>query len=261
MKLPLSLLQHIVEELEQASHIASLARANKQLYNVLYPYLCQFNVNQRGISAVNWAARKGNSHVIKSFLLRYEANVNVRDEDGRTPIFNAIDSQDEVTVKTLLEQKSIYLACRNCHRDTLLSYAASKDSLFAVRMLLDKGVNVNVGNCCMYTPLNWAVQHKNMDMVDTLLESLRIAPAMPDFDYERIHYSNSLSLHLAAATGDIEIIQRLLNYEYEVNTRDNRGRTPLHRAVEKGHLAVVNLFLAQPNIDINRADSRGRTPM
>jgi ankyrin repeat protein len=99
-----------------------------------------------------------------------------------------------------------------------------------------------------------------MDMVDTLLESLRIAPALLD---ERLHYSNSLSLHLAATTGDIEIIQQLLNYGYDVNTRDNGGMTPFHRAVEKGKvtLAVVNLFLAQPDIDSNRADSCGRTPM
>jgi ankyrin repeat protein len=109
-----------VEELKQPSHIAPLARVNKPLYNVVDPYL--FNVNQQGISAVNWAACKGNSHVIKSFILIYEVNVNVRDEDGRTPIFNAIDSQDEATVKILLEQKSI--------------------------------------DSCMYTPLNLAVKQK-----------------------------------------------------------------------------------------------------
>jgi ankyrin repeat protein len=46
-----------------------------------------------------------------------------------------------------------------------------------------------------------------------------------------------------------------------VNAADKNGPTPLSRAANRGHEAVVGRLLAAPGIDINVADKNGKTPL
>lgn len=50
-------------------------------------------------------------------------------------------------------------------------------------------------------------------------------------------------LHLAAGTGNVEIVQRLLNVGSDVNERDTAGWSLLHRAAREGMPDVVDLLL------------------
>ncbi|GFF96244.1 hypothetical protein IFM53868_08439 [Aspergillus udagawae] len=257
LNLPPELFWCIVEKLEEARHILSLATVNRQLHNELYPYLYRFNVKRQGSSAMIWAAQKENLHAIRT-LLRYQANVNVRDHRGRTPIFYAICSRNETVVKALLEQKEIDIAYQDPHGYSPLNYAASTNFLFAVSMLLNKGANLNTANRHGSTPLNWAVEQGNTAMVDVLLKKLSSTPPLPSVEIEQ---SNSWSLHIAAGARNLDIIKRLLAHGYDVNTKDSEQQTPLSLAVRKGYLKVVNLLLCQRDIDINVADTQGMTPI
>jgi len=47
----------------------------------------------------------------------------------------------------------------------------------------------------------------------------------------------------------------------EINKGDQQGLTPLHYAVMRGRLAVLQMLLASPDVDVNVRDSSQRTPM
>ncbi|KAL2813422.1 ankyrin repeat-containing domain protein [Aspergillus granulosus] len=63
-------------------------------------------------------------------------------------------------------------------------------------------------------------------------------------------------LALAAVRGNRDIVETLLKAGAFVNSVDNRGRTPLHQAITWGRLEITNLLLEQKGIDINFGHER-----
>lgn len=52
-------------------------------------------------------------------------------------------------------------------------------------------------------------------------------------------------LHLACETGDIGMIELLLQYGANVNATDSRSHTPLHRCIVKGKAVLAKLLLTR----------------
>jgi len=74
----------------------------------------------------------------------------------------------------------------------------------------------------------------------------------------------NLSLHEAAAKGDIDQVKSLISKGANVNSKDYRlgmmGMTSLHYAAEHGHKDIVELLIAK-GADINAKDQQGDTPV
>lgn len=59
------------------------------------------------------------------------------------------------------------------------------------------------------------------------------------------------SLHMAAARGEVDLINQYIEKKADLNAMDNYGYTPLKRAVDSGHLEAVKALLqggANPNV-------------
>ena len=69
-------------------------------------------------------------------------------------------------------------------------------------------------------------------------------------------------LHQAAQDGDLARVNDLLDRKYPVNRFDDLGMTPLHYAVQAGHLHVVT-WLIEAGANVNAHDERaiGNTPL
>jgi len=69
-------------------------------------------------------------------------------------------------------------------------------------------------------------------------------------------------LHRAAQNGDLARVEELLQQKYPVNRFDDLGKTPLHYAVQEGHLEVVDrLIRAGANVNAHDKRTIGNTPL
>ena len=69
----------------------------------------------------------------------------------------------------------------------------------------------------------------------------------------------SFPLHEAVMDGEMEQVKQLLSL-YDVNTRDPLGRTPLHFAAWKGHVAITKLLINR-GASVEATTNQGTTPL
>jgi ankyrin repeat protein len=128
-------------------------------------------------------------------LLAAGADVNTVDSDGTTALMHSVIESDVKMMKLLIDHGAKVNA-KNASDSTALMYAAT--NLPKTRLLVDAGSDVNVTNKRGATPMSVAVTSFGSTAVLKLLTSKGAKPE------DRL-------MALAAAKGDLEAIQFLLN--------------------------------------------------
>jgi len=78
---------------------------------------------------------------------------------------------------------------------------------------------------------------------------------------ESVEQAKDASLFLKAIKkGDIERIKKLISQDADVNAKDNRGMTPLHKAAYYGQREVAKVLIAK-GANVNETDTAGQTPL
>ncbi len=70
----------------------------------------------------------------------------------------------------------------------------------------------------------------------------------------------TINLHRAVEIGDLDQLERNLNWDADVNESGPSGLTPLHVAAQKGSL-VMSRILVQHGADLGALDPQGHTPL
>ncbi|CAK9159401.1 unnamed protein product [Ilex paraguariensis] len=89
-----------------------------------------------------------------------------------------------------------------------------------------------------------------------------MGPVFSTFVYEE-ESGNDLKLdaiHAFAREGDLENLLKCVESGVSVDQKDSEGRTPLHWAVDRGHLNITELLVSQ-SADVNAKDNEGQTPL
>jgi len=271
-------------------------------------------------TALMWAVAEGYPAVVK-MLIEHGADVNARSKfvpsatgrgfEGATPTANkpaqaeehasglltplmfAAREGDLESAKLLVAAGAQIDATGGDGKDAI-SLAIFNGGYDVASFLVDKGANVNQADAQRFTPLFWAVDHRNMEtapnfpwVVTTdplpLIKKLLDAGANVNFIVNntprarmrdgspRIVFATALMR--AAFSGDVELARLLLKYGADPNivSRDNettlmaaagtgfipgysKGRTPAER------LEVVKL-LVELGQDVNAADNYGITAL
>lgn len=68
------------------------------------------------------------------------------------------------------------------------------------------------------------------------------------------------AIHAFAREGDVENLRKCVDSGVPVDLKDSEGRTPLHWAVDRGHLDITELLLSK-NADVDAKDNEGQTPL
>ena len=110
------------------------------------------------------------SEAVLRVLLSVKADVNLSDWMGQTPLYAAVEAQDEAVVKLLLEAgASVHIPDE---KGTLyLTFAADEGNTVIVRLLLEAGASINALNRDSKTALHIACANGDEPMVRILLEA------------------------------------------------------------------------------------------
>ncbi|XP_022737352.1 acyl-CoA-binding domain-containing protein 1-like [Durio zibethinus] len=89
-----------------------------------------------------------------------------------------------------------------------------------------------------------------------------MGPVFSSFVYEE-ESGNELkmdAIHAFAREGELDNLLKCIESGVSVNLLDSEGRTPLHWAVDRGHLKITEALVSR-NADVNAKDNEGQTPL
>jgi ankyrin repeat protein len=180
-------------------------------------------------------------------LIARGADVNKACDDGCTPLHIAALNGHAGVVSALLETAGVELNAALTDDedagDTPLYYAAQKNRLDVLKLLIAAGADLNMGRVDDgYTPLHIAAQYGHAGVVSVLLETpgVDLNAALTDDRDAGVTPS-----FLAADENQLVVLKLLIAAGADVNmARVSDGCTPLFIAAQKGHVGVVDLLIA-----------------
>lgn len=113
----------------------------------------------------------------------------------------------------------------------------------AVRLLVQKGANINPADKRYGSPLFRAVMHNRQDDRLNIIEFLLARGADVNIRDPR----GETPLHVAARKGEGErkVIEMLVEHGADINARNARGETPLALAQKSGQSAIADYLISK----------------
>jgi ankyrin repeat protein len=202
------------------------------------------------------------------------ADVNAKDEKGRTPAFYCVESGNFTILNNLdkagknkvdpnavdnagmsllhcavlKKQEAIItylLKVRACSPRTQIAktgasplYDAARAGTYdMVKSLVTYGADPNVARKDGLTPLHQAAARGNLDMVKDLVQA--------GADVNAIAENGRTPIFYAAARGKASTVNFLIEKKAEINLSDKDGMTPLHCAAASGNVALVKFLVSK----------------
>jgi ankyrin repeat protein len=191
-------------------------------------------------------------------LVNHGADVNAKSKMGRTAIWLAsANDGSSGTVEFLLEHGA------KLDGTEILPATYSNDSA-TIRLLVDKGANVNAKGPTGVTPLLNIAMNGNLKVAEMLLARGADvnAACSPEFGGSvkagKIALGSLTPILAASVYGPYDLVRLLLDAGANVNDRDVRKMTPLMNAVATDHAEARTIrLLLERGADLNARDRDG----
>jgi len=281
-------------EIQQIYKLIQLMRADAfddmlKLINDGVPSLVNFKEPGEGETALHLAAMMEKQKMVK-FLLSLNANPNVQDFKGRTPIMRAVERGNCETVELLAKNQAsmqvvdvdggdvithcfesntarhkqcldiclAFGAAANCTANSYIPGLVrvcekSDESSDMCLMVIEKGCQPNVvEKDGGKSALTVACLAGNELVIRALLQK----GAKPNISDGR----QKTSFHHAARKGDLQALKAIVAYEADVSLTDKFNNTPIHYAALANEPKVCQ-FLFQRGVDPTRKNNKGQTAL
>jgi ankyrin repeat protein len=230
--------------------------------------------DNEGNTPLHLAASNGEVSLVK-FLLEAGADPNISDKFKRTPMHTAARYALAKCIELLHHHGGDLEAKDSLYERVPLHLAAWFDNDDCVKILLQKGVQIDIQCRYGYTPLHLAVENCCTGCYQLLLQagaSVDVANChgltpfhlIPKGYYvlaRTLMQYDPYPLHSAVTRRDVYFIRELLELGHEIDKSDDKGVAPLHRAINcKDPLEIVEM-LVQKGADLGKQDREGFTPL
>jgi ankyrin repeat protein len=175
-----------------------------------------------------------------SLLLRHGANINAVSTMGHSPLIQALAWRNRRAVVALLSYGPD-LGIATPDSETATTYAIARWDVEMVRMLLDAGANPNWTTADGGTllgealcPLNRRADYSERQIVRLLLEH--------GADPDQVDVDRGTPLMMAVRTDDPVLLATILAWTKNVNCRDEKEKTALTIARERGMTEIIALL-------------------
>lgn len=195
--------------------------------------------------------------------------LNSGDDNGVTPLHQVFQSKepDLALALELLkrgadptitdhQEVTAETAAENVLGKPLVHQAIETGNMTLLENWLTAGASPDAVDAGQVPALVQAVRQNNPEAIETLVRH-RANPNLADG-------TNSTAMHTAAGSDHenrYALAEAILKAEPDLNLKDETGKTPLHLAVERQDQPMVELLLAQPQLDADTGDARGKTAL
>ncbi len=169
-----------------------------------------------------------------------------------SPLIEAVKKQDVQAIRTLLKHK-IDINAAEADGFTALHWAAQRNDLALVDLLIGAGANAKAPTRYNITPLYLAAINGNAPMIERLLR----AGADPNATSQE----GQTMLMTAALSGKADAVRLLLTRGAKVDTKEPyKGQTALMWAAAEGNTSAVDVLL-EAGADVTLKSNGGFTPL
>ncbi len=213
----------------------AILHANDEFLHKMLPLCTHFTSTATQRAPVFAAIKKGNLKLVTFLLEKKNIDLNFIFESGDTLLTLAVQRQHHAIAKRLLEEGANPNVTTPI--GTALELAVQKNDEKMVRQLLDFKADINQPAINRRPLLYIAVQKGYLDIAMLLIEK-----------GAEVNFYRSI-LHIAAFTGNANIVNTILTYQKVDINAMVMGKTPLHIALLSNQLEIAKLLLS------NNADS------
>ncbi|KAK4704114.1 uncharacterized protein P7C70_g2096, partial [Phenoliferia sp. Uapishka_3] len=166
-----------------------------------------------------------------ALLLESRANIDTENDGGQTPLQVALEEDNEEVATFLAKWE---------RDDTGLHLAALKGVFEITILLCEAGASDDIDDFeggSWSTPLHWTTRKGELEIAKLLIGA--------GCSLEAKDKNGNTPLHLAASGGHLEVTRLLLEAGASVDAKNNWGQTPLHQAAgcDGGHSEVAKLLI------------------
>lgn len=105
-----------------------------------------------------------------------------------------------------------------------------------------------------YTPLHFAVQSNNIEVVKFLIEEVKV-------NKQAKNNQGRSAFYIACKVDGLEVIKYLVDGGCDINSKTKLGRTALAKACYLGYLDIATYLLSCPEVITEVEDGKQRTPL
>jgi Ankyrin repeats (3 copies)/Ankyrin repeat len=198
-------------------------------------YLMNFLLKPGANTPLYYAALCGFANLVEQLIIKYPEHVNAIDGHYMTPAVAALAGR-YFQLAQVLHRNGSSVESRGDYGSTPLHSAVHRGDLEMVQVLLEFGVDVNAQNSNLLTPLIFASTGYG--------DHLRVARLLIEqgADPNSRDWRGFTPLHHALERSRIEMACILIEHGASVEVKDNNGRTPLDIASEEQREEIIKLL-------------------
>ncbi|EAY06796.1 ankyrin repeat protein, putative [Trichomonas vaginalis G3] len=219
-------------------------------YNNLEAFLVYFD-QTKDVNECFIKSTRFNIPSLCEYFLSYGANINEKDEYGKTALHAAAENNSKETAEFLLSHGA-NINAKDKYKKTAFHYAAANNSKETIELLILHDEYVDAKDNDGKTALHYAARNNCREIIELLILHGAYVDAN---DKDR-----KTALHYASHTDIKETIELLLSHGANINWQDKNGRTALHIAARFNNKETAQLLLLH-GANINEKDKYEETAL